>query len=60
LSQIIYQIVKIGIQREYKGKNCVSNFYFNHNMAVNSVYSVVMMNERKLEMLKELATGWKY
>jgi hypothetical protein len=29
-------------------------------MTVNSVYSVMMMSEKKLEMLKELAQSWKY
>ena len=60
LSQIIYQVVKLGIQRQWKGQATPSNFYFPPSTQVNSVYSVMMMNEFKFKMIQDLAESQRY
>tara|TARA_B110000285_G_C14997719_1_gene549716 strand:+ start:102 stop:374 length:273 start_codon:yes stop_codon:yes gene_type:complete len=56
----VYQCVKIGIKREYKSRPVASNFYFRSESDTNSVYSVMMMDQRKLDMLVKLKESWKY
>ena len=53
VSQIIYQVVKIGIQRQVKKTKIASPFP--DNLGSTSVYSVMMMPQRKALMLFNLS-----
>jgi hypothetical protein len=55
LSQIIYQVAKIGIQRKWHKEVRKDQFYNQEKKIVSkSRYSVMLMSQKKYDMLKKL------
>lgn len=60
LSQIIYQVAKIGVQRKWRKEENKVEFYSKEKeIASKSRYSVMLMAQHKFDMLKKVQDNFK-